>query len=172
MLKINDLSKTSATLYRSYAKANDMELNQAKQIMALCEQGKAGHAEIMQIAQLLKDNAEANGHTLKQATAKIRTQTSRALNTLKTGLSLQGLGKDQAVVIAPKASADTDAVGPVIAGPRDKPENSVEPNTKSITSEQAWDFVEQYYTLDEVQALLGAVKARIKSGAKVLEKVA
>ena len=41
----------------------------------------------------------------------------------------------------------------------------------SITHEQAWDFVEKYYTLDDVQALLGAVKSRIKSDEKQAEVV-
>ncbi len=166
MNKINDLSKTSATLYRSYVNSNKADINQSKQIRALCEQEQAGYNEIIAIAQLLKDTAEVNGLTLKEATAKIRTQVSRVLNTLDTGLSLQGLGADQTVEIKAKAEANTDTEEGVIAEPRDKPEASVNPATLSITHEQAWDFVEKYYTLDDVQALLGAVKSRIKSDEK------
>ena len=163
MNKINDLSKTSATLYRSYVNSNKADINQSKQIRALCEQEQEGYNEIIAIAQLLKDTAEVNGLTLKEATAKIRTQVSRVLNTLDTGLSLQGLGADQTVEIKAKAESNADTEEGVIAEVSEKPENSVNPATLSITSEQAWDFVEQYYTLDEVQQLLGAVKARIKS---------
>ena len=47
-----------------------------------------------------------------------------------------------------------------------KPEDSVEANTKSITHEQAWEFVEKYFTLDEVEALRGAVKARVAEKVK------
>ena len=52
------------------------------------------------------------------------------------------------------------------------PQSLVNPATLSITSEQAWDFVEQYYSLDEVQALLGAVKTRIKAEESEEVKVA
>ena len=166
MNKINDLSKTSATLYRSYVNSNKADINQSKQIRALCEQEQAGYNEIIAIAQLLKDTAEVNGLTLKEATAKIRTQVSRVLNTLDTGLSLQGLGADQTVEIKAKAESNSDTEEGVIAEVSEKPENSVNPATLSITHEQAWDFVEKYYTLDDVQALLGAVKSRIKSDEK------
>ncbi len=166
MNKINDLSKTSATLYRSYVNSNKADINQSKQIRALCEQEQEGYNEIIAIAQLLKDTAEVNGLTLKEATAKIRTQVSRVLNTLDTGLSLQGLGADQTVEIKAKAESNADTEEGVIAEVSEKPENSVNPATLSITHEQAWDFVEKYYTLDDVQALLGAVKSRIKSDEK------
>ena len=166
MNKINDLSKTSATLYRSYVNSNKADINQSKQIRALCEQKQEGYNEIIAIAQLLKDTAEVNGLTLKEATAKIRTQVSRVLNTLDTGLSLQGLGADQTVEIKAKAESNADTEEGVIAEVSEKPENSVNPATLSITHEQAWDFVEKYYTLDDVQALLGAVKSRIKSDEK------
>ena len=60
-----------------------------------------------------------------------------------------------------KAKAVQEEKEGVIAEVSEKPENSVNPETLSITHEQAWDFVEKYYTLDDVQALLGAVKERI-----------
>ena len=166
MLKINDLNKTEATLYRSYVSSNKADINQSKQIKALCDQGQAGYNQIINIAQLLKDTAEVNGLTLKEATAKIRTQVSRVLNTLDTGLSLQGLGANQTVEIKAKAESNSDTEEGVLAEVREKPEASVNPATLSITHEQAWDFVEKYYTLDDVQALLGAVKSRIKSDEK------
>ena len=166
MLKINELSVTSTKLYRSYVTANKVDVNQSEQIRGLIAQGTEGYNEIIMITEKLKATAEVNGLTVKQACAKIKTQVSRELNKGDTGLSLQGLGAEQEVTIALKAESNSDTVEGVIAEPREKPENSVNPATLSITHEQAWDFVEKYYTLDDVQALLGAVKSRIKSDEK------
>ena len=156
MNTINDLNKAQATLYRSYVKANQMDVNQQAKINAYMEQGKAGHKEIIEIVELMKVN--------KESTAKIKTQVSRASSKQKTGLSLQGLGKDDVAVIAPKQANTKDKQE--VAEKAPKPEDSVEPNTKSITHEQAWEFVEKYFTLDEVDALRGAVQARISEKVK------
>ena len=156
MKTINDLNKAQATLYRSYVKANQMDVNQQAKINAYMEQGKAGHKEIIEIVELMKAN--------KESTAKIKTQVSRASGKQKTGLSLQGLGKDDVAVIAPKQANTKDKQE--VAQKAPKPEDSVEPNTKSITHEQAWEFVEKYFTLDEVDALRGAVQARISEKVK------
>jgi hypothetical protein len=156
MNTINDLNKAQATLYRSYVKANQMDVNQQAKIDAYMEQGKAGHKEIIEIVELMKVN--------KESTAKIKTQVSRASSKQKTGLSLQGLGKDDVAVIAPKQANTKDKQE--VAQKAPKPEDSVEPNTKSITHEQAWEFVEKYFTLDEVDALRGAVQARISEKVK------
>lgn len=156
MNTINDLNKAQATLYRSYVKANQMDVNQQAKIDAYMEQGKAGHKEIIEIVELMKVN--------KESTAKIKTQVSRASSKQKTGLSLQGLGKDDVAVIAPKQANTKDKQE--VAQKAPKPEDSVEANTKSITHEQAWEFVEKYFTLDEVDALRGAVQARISEKVK------
>lgn len=156
MKTINDLNKAQATLYRSYVKANQMDVNQQAKIDAYMEQGKAGHKEIIEIVELMKVN--------KESTAKIKTQVSRASSKQKTGLSLQGLGKDDVAVIAPKQANTKDKQE--VAQKAPKPEDSVEPNTQSITHEQAWEFVEKYFTLDEVDALRGAVQARISEKVK------
>ena len=156
MKTINDLNKAQATLYRSYVKANQMDVNQQAKINAYMEQGKAGHKEIIEIVELMKAN--------KESTAKIKTQVSRASGKQKTGLSLQGLGKDDVAVIAPKQASTKDKQGVTEKAP--KPEDSVEANTKSITHEQAWELVEKYFTLDEVEALRGAVKARVSEKVK------
>ncbi len=156
MNTINDLNKQQATLYRSYVKSNQTEINQQAKITAYMEQGKAGHDEILGIVEVMKVNNES--------TAKIKTQVSRASAKQKTGLSLQGLGKDDVAVIAPKQASTKDKQE--VAEKAPKPEDSVEPNTKSITHEQAWEFVEKYFTLDEVDALRGAVKARVAEKVK------
>ena len=156
MNTINDLNKQQATLYHSYVKANQTEVNQQAKITAYMEQGKAGHTEILGIVELMKVNNES--------TAKIKTQVSRASAKQKTGLSLQGLGKDDVAVIAPKQASTKDKQE--VAEKAPKPEDSVEANTKSITHEQAWEFVEKYFTLDEVDALRGAVKARVAEKVK------
>ena len=156
MNTINDLNKAQATLYRSYVKANQMDVNQQAKIDAYMDQGKEGHAEILGIVELMKVNNES--------TAKIKTQVSRASGKQKSGLSFQGLGKDNVAVIAPKQANTKDKQE--VAEKAPKPEDSVEPNTQSITHDQAWEFVEKYFTLDEVEALRGAVKARIAEKVK------
>jgi len=166
---MSKLNKKANDLYNSYVDSNKAELNQSEVIRGYLKQNKAGYKQIISIAEKLKETAEANGLTVKQACAKIKTQVSRELNKGDTGLSLQGLGVDQTVEIKAKAG-DTLPKEGVIAEVRDKPENSVNPATLSITHEQAWDFVEKYYTLDDVQALLGAVKARVASNVQDLAK--
>jgi len=159
MNTINDLNKQQATLYRSYVKSNQTEVNQQAKITAYMEQGKSGHAEILGIVEVMKVNSES--------TAKIKTQVSRASSKQKTGLSLQGLGKDDIAVIEPKQAKQGGSKDKQeVAEKAPKPEDSVEANTKSITHEQAWEFVEKYFTLDEVEALRGAVKARVAEKVK------
>jgi len=162
------MNKQSNQLYQSYVDSNNAGVNQSKIINDYVSQGDKGFKQIEQIADKLKKTAGAAGLTLKEATATIRTQVSRALNKLDTGLSLQGLGEGQEVKI--KAKAVQEEKEGVIAEVSEKPENSVNPETLSITHEQAWDFVEKYYTLDDVQALLGAVKSRIASKVQDLAK--
>ena len=169
---MSKLNKKATDLYNSYVDSNKADVNESAMIRAYLEQKQAGYNEIIKIAEKLKSTAEVNGLTVKQACAKIKTQVSRELNKGDTGLSLQGLGVDQKVEIKAKAESNTDTVEGVIAEPRDKPETSVNPATLSVTHEQAWDFVEKYYTLDDVQALLGAVKSRIKSEETETVKVA
>lgn len=160
MNTINDLNKQQATLYRSYVKANQMDVNQQAKITAYMEQGKAGHAEILGIVELMKVNNES--------TAKIKTQVSRASAKQKTGLSLQGLGKDDIAVIAPKQASTKDKQEVAEKAPKEVELSNDEVATglKSITHEQAWEFVEKYFTLDEVDALRGAVQARISEKVK------
>ena len=77
-----------------YLMQNKLGHSTQSQITALCQAGKTGHQSIITMAQWLK--------TQGQDTATIKTQVNRAFTKLKTGLSLQGLGKDQTVTIAPK----------------------------------------------------------------------
>ena len=160
MNTINDLNKQQATLYRSYVKANQTEVNQQAKITAYMEQGKAGHAEILGIVEVMKVNSES--------TAKIKTQVSRASSKQKSGLSLQGLGKDDVAVIAPKQANTKDKQEVAEKAPKEVELSNDEVATglKSITHEQAWEFVEKYFTLDEVEALRGAVKARVSEKVK------
>ena len=120
---IENLTKTQATLYRSYVATNSKGRNQQKEITRLCELGKEGHAEIVAIAELLKANAES--------TATIKVQVSRAMAKLKTGLTLQGLGKkDEEVFIGLKNTDNVPEDKPEVATKPVKPEDTVEPNTK------------------------------------------
>ena len=106
---IESLTKSQATLYRSYVATNSKNTNQQKEITRLCELGKEGHAEIVAIAELLKANAER--------TATIKVQVSRAMANLQTGLTLQGLGKSDDVVFIGAKNTDNEPVEAPEASP-------------------------------------------------------
>ena len=125
---IEDLSKTQATLYRSYVATNKGNTNQQKEITRLCELGTEGHSEIVAIATVLKDNGER--------TATIKVQVSRAMAKLQTGLTLQGLGKGDGKVFIGKKNTDNEPLeAPEVATKAPTPESQVEPNTKKYTIE-------------------------------------
>ena len=129
---IENLTKTQATLYRSYVATNSKNANQQKEITRLCELGKKGHAEIVAIATALKDNGER--------TATIKVQVSRAMAKLQTGLTLQGLGKgDSKVFIGKKNTDNVPEDKPEVATKPEKPEDSVEPQTKKYNIEDLED---------------------------------
>ena len=127
MITINDLNKTEATLYRSYVKANSLDVNQQKAIDTYCSEGKQGHAKIISIVELMKANNES--------VAKIKTQVSRAFKKLDVDLSLQPGKKDEDVQIAPKQAN----VNEVKATKAPKPEDTVEANTKKYDIEDLED---------------------------------
>jgi uncharacterized protein YabN with tetrapyrrole methylase and pyrophosphatase domain len=54
MITINDLQAKEATLYRSYVKANSLDVNQQKAIDDYLNEGKQGHAKIINIVDLKK----------------------------------------------------------------------------------------------------------------------
>ena len=156
---VEDLTTTQATLYRSYVATNTKGISQQKEITRLCKLGTEGHEEIIIIAELLKAN--------KELTATIKVQVSRAMAKLKTGLTLQGLGKtDDDVTIAKKNTSNEPLEAPEASNKAPKPEDSVEAGTVSVTREQAWDFVAKYFTLDDVMALVEEVKANRTPEAK------
>ena len=129
---IEDLSKSQAVLYRSYLATNRKNTNQQKEITRLCELGTEGHEEIIAIAELLKVNSES--------TATIKVQVSSAMAKLQTGLTLQGLGKnDDHVVIAPKNTDNQPIEAPEAGEAPEAPEASVEPNTKKYNIEDLED---------------------------------
>jgi len=163
MITINDLQAKEATLYRSYVKANSLDGSQQKAIDSYLSEGKQGHAKIISIVDLMKANNES--------TAKIKVQVARGMKKLGFTLTLQGLGKDDVTTIAEKSTSNLPKEGVIVSTKAPKPEDSVKADNKSITTEQAWDFVEKYYTLDEVQKLLKAVKSRIKDDEKQAEVV-
>ena len=65
-----------------------------QRINGFINEGKQGMTKIINVAKWLKAN--------NQSTATLKVQVNRAMNKAKTGLSLQGLGKDQTPTIAPK----------------------------------------------------------------------
>ena len=127
MNTINDLTKTQATLYRSYVATNNKGISQQKEITRLCELASEGHEEIIIIAELLKANNEA--------TATIKVQVSRAMAKLQTGLTLQGLGKSDSKVTIEAKNTDNEPSEATEATESNKaptPESLVEANTKSF----------------------------------------
>ena len=122
---VEDLTTTQATLYRSYVATNTKGVSQQKEITRLCKLGTEGHEEIIIIAELLKAN--------KERTATIKVQVSRAMAKLKTGLTLQGLGKgDDVVFIGPKNTDNVPEDKPEVATKAPTAESLVEPDTKSF----------------------------------------
>ena len=159
MKTINDLNKTQAALYRSYVKANQLDVNQQARINDYMELGKKGHKEIIGIVELMKVNNES--------TAKIKTQVSRASKKLKITLSLQGLGKDDTVIIAPKK----DSTKPTkdkqeVAEKAPKPEDSVEPNTKSFDFDEL-DRVFLMMATDEQNTMIKHLTKLMKETTKL-----
>ena len=159
MKTINDLSKTQATLYRSYVATNNKGISQQKEITRLCELGTEGHKEIILIAELLKANNEA--------TATIKVQVSRAMAKLKTGLTLQGLGKgDDVVFIGPKNTDNEPEDKPEVSTKEPKPEDSVEPNTKSFDFDEL-DRVFVAMATDEQQTMIAHLTKLMKATTKL-----
>ena len=152
MITINDLQAKEATLYRSYVKANSLDVNQQKAIDDYLNEGKKGQAKIISIVDLMKANNESS--------AKIKVQVARGMKKLGFTLTLQGLGKDDVTTIAEKSTSNLPKEGVIVSTKAPKPEDSVKADTKSITREQAWDFVAERFSLDEVQELMKIVKAR------------
>ena len=77
-----------------YLMVNKLGQSTQGRINEYVDLGKPGYEKIISIATWLK--------TQGQDTATLKVQVNRAMTRAKTGLSLQGLGKDQTVTIAPK----------------------------------------------------------------------
>jgi len=156
---IENLTKTQATLYRSYVATNSKNTNQQKEITRLCELGTEGHAEIVAIAELLKANAER--------TATIKVQVSRAMAKLQTGLTLQGLGKsDDVVFIGKKNTDNVPEDKPEVATKAPTPESLVEPNTKSFDFDEL-DRVFIAMATDEQKTMIAHLTKLMKATTKL-----
>ena len=156
---IENLTKTQATLYRSYVATNSKNANQQKEITRLCELGKKGHAEIVAIATALKDNGER--------TATIKVQVSRAMAKLQTGLTLQGLGKgDDVVFIGPKNTDNVPEDKPEVATKAPTPESLVEPNTKVFDFDEL-DRVFIAMATDEQKTMIAHLTKLMKATTKL-----
>ena len=147
-IKLTQAEKVIADRYK--AESELKKLN-AKAIFKLCESGKKGQQSLIKIAQYMKANGDD--------TATLKTQISRAMNKLKTGLSLQGVGKNDTVeqiTIAPKK----DQVG----GKAKKVEKV---KAKALDSELVFDFVVERFTRDELIALVEAYNDAHKTKLKI-----
>jgi len=160
------LNKEETTICNGYIKINSVEGSNQKRITVLCEKGKKGHESIIRIAQYLKANNEK--------TDTLKVQVNRAMGRLKTGLSLQGLGKDMTIediTIAPKQEPKGGHSGKGESG-----EGESKSTATTITKEQVWEFVATRFTKDEIDELVLDWKERQKSidnaVNKALKKVA
>ena len=136
------LTKNEKTIIDGYLNINRIKGSMQSQITALCEKGKSGQESIIKMAQYLMIH--------KESTATLKVQVSRAMAKLKTGLSLQGVGKKdnpKDVTIAPKQKEQGGSGN----GKGDK---DTESKATSITSEQVWDFVVERFTREELKALV------------------
>ncbi len=134
------LTKNEKTIIDGYLNINKIQGSMQSQITSLCEKGKSGQASIIKMAQYLMVN--------KESTATLKVQVNRAMGKLKTGLSLQGVGKKDnpnKATIAPKQQAQGGAT---------KGDKDTESKATSITSEQVWDFVVERFTREELKALV------------------
>ena len=158
MKTINDLSKTQAVLYRSYVATNSKGISQQKEITRLCELASEGYEEIIIIAELLKANAES--------TATIKVQVSRAMAKLKTGLTLQGLGKKDDDVIIAKKSTDNEPVESNEGTKAPTPESLVEANTKIFDFDEL-DKVFIAMATDEQNTMINHLTKLMKATTKL-----
>ena len=158
---VEDLTTTQAILYKSYIITNTKGISQQKEITRLCKLGTEGYEEIIIIAELLKANAEL--------TATIKVQVSRAMAKLKTGLTLQGLGKsDTEVVIAKKSTenATTEATEATESNKAPTPESLVEANTKSFDFDEL-DKVFIAMATDEQNTMINHLTKLMKATTKL-----
>lgn len=147
-IKLTQAEKTIADRYK--AESELKKLN-AKAIFKLCESGKKGQQSLIKIAQYMKANGDD--------TATLKTQISRAMNKLKTGLSLQGIGKNdkvEQITIAPKQVAR--------GGKAEKVEKV---KAKALDTEVVWNFVVERFTRDELIALVEAYNDAHKTKLKI-----
>jgi hypothetical protein len=161
MNTINDLTPTQATLYRSYVATNNKGISQQKEITRLCELASEGHKEIILIAELLKANNEA--------TATIKVQVSRAMAKLKTGLTLQGLGKKDKKVFIAKINTDNQPAEATEATESNKaptPESLVEPNTKIFDFDE-FDKVFIAMATDQQKVMIAHLTKLMKATTKL-----
>ena len=91
-----------------YLMVDKLGTSAQSRITLLVDQGKSGYKMILSIAGWLKDN--------DIATATLKVQVNRAMTKAKTGLSLQGLGKDQTPFIGEKQDARGVSAGDTEAG--------------------------------------------------------
>ena len=102
----SSLKAPERELIAVYLMNNKIGETAQQRINGFINEGKTGMTKIVNVAKWLKTN--------DQSTATLKVQVNRAMNKADTGLSLQGLGKDQTPVIAPKqastkgASKDTE----------------------------------------------------------------
>ena len=93
-LEVSNLQATEREIIAIYLMVNKLGRSAQGRINELVATGKSGFEKIITIANWLK--------TQGQDTATLKTQVNRAMTKQGTGLSLQGLGKGQKPIIAPK----------------------------------------------------------------------
>ena len=143
------LTQSEKVIVDRYQAESELKKLNAKAIFKLCESGKKGHKSLIRIAQYMK----ANGDSVNA----LKTQISRAMNSLKTGLSLQGIGEKQKITeitIAPKQDqVGGSAKAKAQAEAKAKAEAEAKA-VKKITTEVVWDYVIKRFTRDDLEALV------------------
>ena len=148
MKKTTKLNKNEQTLFDACTTAGAIQ----PMVNAMIKTQK-GRAEIERVAQALKlvGIAEGTKPSDNRALAVLKTQVSRASDTH----SLQGLGEKQEAKVALKKPKPATEPKPEA---KDQTGEGIEPTgkgkAKTITKEDAWDFVAQYFTKDELDALV------------------
>ena len=156
------LTKTENTIINGYLKVNKLNGSNQQRITKLCSEGKKGQESIIRMAQYLMHNGES--------TATLKVQVNRAMGRLKTGLSLQGVGKGNKltdVTIAPKQKKQ----GGHGNGKADKVEadkvEATESTTKIMDTESVFDYVVERFNRDDFEALIKAYNEAHKTSLKI-----
>ena len=151
-LDTSGLQAVEREIIALYLMVNKIGGSAQSRVTQLVEQGKPGHTKIINIAKWLQVQG--------QSTATLKVQVNRAMTKAQTGLSLQGLGKGQTPVIAPKQDKKGGAGGEGEQGEGAGNTLTIQYDNDSFDQDAfdqmfgEWDKATQQYFIDHMTAQL------------------